>query len=283
MIKKIFIFFSLIVLQVPVYADSSINLSSKEVKQGKFFVINLDDKDLNFNTPMASFNNIDIPMFKVSEFGYKAYFAIPADMKKGEYDVLVKDAKSELTLKDKVKVKEVVTSSQNISYYRPKLTKEQEEKIKSEDLLVTEAKKSLTEKQFWSNSFILPVPHRVSAIYGIKRYLNGKYNNYHSGVDFASPNGYPVKAINNGKVLLARYFSKYNANGNIVFLDHGQGITSIYLHLSKISVKEGQIVNKGDIIGKIGSTGRSTGPHLHWGVYINGQNTDGLNLVKNLK
>ncbi|RYX94149.1 M23 family metallopeptidase, partial [bacterium] len=148
--------------------------------------------------------------------------------------------------------------------------------IKEEDALVEVAKSTFSEEPMWDKPFILPVPQRVSDIYGTQRYLNSKYNGYHSGVDFASPGGYPIKAINNAQVTLAKYFSKYNSNGNIVFLNHGLGVGSVYLHLSKILVKEGQKVKRGEILGYVGSTGRSTGPHLHWGVYLYGQNTDGL-------
>lgn len=284
LMKKLFLSSLIaVIVSLPAYSNIDLNLSTKEVKQGQFFSIEIKDLENKLDKPVASFNNLNIPMFKKTENTYKVYFGIPADMKKGEYDISVTDSNNNKNLNSKIKVKEVFTGSQNISYYRPKLTKDQEDLIKKEDEFVSEAKKSLSEEQLWKTPFILPVPHRVSAIYGIKRYLNGKYNNYHSGVDFASPMGYPVKAINNGKVILAKYFSKYNANGNIVFLDHGHGLTSIYLHLSKIAVKEGQTISKGSILGYIGSSGRSTGPHLHWGVYLNGQNTDGLNLVKNLK
>jgi murein DD-endopeptidase MepM/ murein hydrolase activator NlpD len=120
----------------------------------------------------------------------------------------------------------------------------------------------------------------MSAAYGTRRYLNGKYNGYHSGVDFASPHGYPIKSPANAIVALARYFSKYNSNGNTIFLDHGQGVTSVYIHMSKLAVKNGDRVKKGQTIGYIGTTGRSTGPHLHWGVYLNGHNTDGMSWIR---
>ena len=92
--------------------------------------------------------------------------------------------------------------------------------------------------------------------------------------------GYPIKAPARGKVVLANYFSVGNDNGNTVFLDHGMGVTTGFIHLSKILVKVGDSVEQGQTIGLIGSSGRSTGPHLHWGTYIHGQNTDGLGWIR---
>src|SRR6185436_13659701 len=99
---------------------------------------------------------------------------------------------------------------------------------------------------------------------------------FHRGVDLRAGLGAPVHAAQAGKVALARYFSSFNDNGNVVFLDHGQGVVSAYLHLSKLLVKEGQAVSAGQAVGLVGSTGRSTGPHLHWSIFINGVAVDGL-------
>ena len=87
-------------------------------------------------------------------------------------------------------------------------------------------------------------------------------------------------ASNAGNVILARYLSPYNDDGNIIIINHGQGIITCYLHLSEINIKEGEDVLKGQIIGKVGSTGASTGPHLHWSVYVLGSSTDGLKWVQ---
>lgn len=170
--------------------------------------------------------------------------------------------------------------TQYIRYRKPPLAPHVQAIIDKEEELVTKAKHTVSSKQLWQGSFIKPVSHRISSLYGNRRFLNGKYNGYHGGVDFASPMGTPIRATNSGKVILARYFSKWNSNGNIVFLDHGHGVTSVYIHLSRISVEEGQMVTKGQTIGRVGSTGRSTGPHLHWGLYLNGQNTDGLGWIR---
>ena len=123
----------------------------------------------------------------------------------------------------------------------------------------------------FEGKFILPVQGRVFPNFGERRFFNNKPRSQHSGVDIASPKGTPVIASNSGSVALASHL--YFA-GNTVIIDHGLGVFSLYCHFSEISVKRGQKVEKGDIVGKIGSTGRVTGPHLHWSVRIRGSRVD---------
>ena len=111
--------------------------------------------------------------------------------------------------------------------------------------------------------FAKPVQNaRISGYFGSQRVLNGKPKRPHMGMDFAVPKGTPIAAPAGGVVTLADpdlYFE-----GGTVFLDHGQGLVSVFMHLSALDVKDGKIVKKGDILGKVGATGRATGPHLHW-------------------
>jgi murein DD-endopeptidase MepM/ murein hydrolase activator NlpD len=118
----------------------------------------------------------------------------------------------------------------------------------------------------------------MNSPFGVKRYYNGKFSgNYHKGIDQRSPQGRPIKAIADGQVILA---SSFHLHGGTVGLDHGQGITSIYIHQSKLLVKPGQLVKQGDVIGHVGSTGFASGPHLHWGLYIHGTPVDPTNWLK---
>jgi murein DD-endopeptidase MepM/ murein hydrolase activator NlpD len=125
----------------------------------------------------------------------------------------------------------------------------------------------------WKGSFAAPVNADISDVFGVERVFNGSVQSTHQGLDFRVPSGTPVAAVNSGRVILARplFFE-----GNCVVIDHGQGLLTLYLHLSKFSVKEGDDVSKGQPIGLSGGTGRATGPHLHlavrWqGVYLNPQ------------
>lgn len=139
---------------------------------------------------------------------------------------------------------------------------------------VREFKALQTPRKYWNGSFLRPNRGRVSTLYGVRRYYNGKFAKkyYHRGVDYASASGSPVIAPAAGRVVLVGRVSQgFRVHGNTVGIDHGHGVTSIFIHLSRINVKEGAIVKAGQLIGGVGSTGASTGPHLHWGLYVNGQ------------
>ncbi len=123
----------------------------------------------------------------------------------------------------------------------------------------------------WNGPFIKPVPGEVIGPFGRKSVINGQPRSPHTGVDLRGKKGTPIKAINDGRVVLTadHFFS-----GLSVVIDHGGGIKSMYFHMDKIQVQHGETVKKGAIIGFVGSTGRATGPHLHWGVRVNGARID---------
>jgi murein DD-endopeptidase MepM/ murein hydrolase activator NlpD len=116
-----------------------------------------------------------------------------------------------------------------------------------------------------------PVAGSLSSTYGLRRILNGKPKNPHRGLDFRGAKGTPIKAVADGKVLLAR---KHYYAGNSLYIDHGNGVISLYFHLSEFDVKEGDTVERGQVVGRIGSTGRVTGPHLHLSISVNGKLVD---------
>jgi murein DD-endopeptidase MepM/ murein hydrolase activator NlpD len=137
----------------------------------------------------------------------------------------------------------------------------------------TEILKTVSAEREWNGSFAPPVNAEISGVFGVERVFNGSVQSTHQGLDFRVPSGTEIAAVNSGRVILARpmFFE-----GNWVVIDHGQGLLTLYLHLSKFSVKEGDEVKKGQPIGLSGGTGRATGPHLHlavrWqGVYLNPQ------------
>ena len=116
----------------------------------------------------------------------------------------------------------------------------------------------------WKQSFIWPVKGRISGMFGSQRIYKGQPGSYHSGVDIATgKSGTPIVAPADGVVILAAT-KPFSLEGNLLMVDHGMGLNSAFLHLSKIDVKNGQTVKRGQLLGRIGSTGRATGPHLHW-------------------
>ncbi len=134
-----------------------------------------------------------------------------------------------------------------------------------------------TPQKYWNGVFLKPNAGRMSTTYGVRRYYNGRFakDYYHRGLDYAGAAGSAVIAPASGRVaLVGRVSQGFRVHGNVVGIDHGQGVNSIFMHLSRINVKEGDFVKAGQLIGAVGSTGASTGPHLHWGLYVNGQSVD---------
>jgi Membrane proteins related to metalloendopeptidases len=135
----------------------------------------------------------------------------------------------------------------------------------------------VTPQKFWNGPLVRPNSGEITTIYGVRRYYNGVFANdyYHRGIDYAGDYGSPVVAPAAGRVsLVGRESQGFTIHGNVVGIDHGQGLASILMHLSRIDVKEGDFVQAGQVIGALGSTGASTGPHLHWGLYVHGQAID---------
>ena len=128
----------------------------------------------------------------------------------------------------------------------------------------------------WQGGFAAPVPGEVMSSFGRRSVFNGQARSPHSGTDFRAGDGTPVKAPNAGTVVLVGdlYFS-----GNVVILNHGWGLYSYFAHLSAIAVAEGDVVTQGQVVGKVGATGRVTGPHLHWTVRLNDARVDPLSLM----
>jgi murein DD-endopeptidase MepM/ murein hydrolase activator NlpD len=154
---------------------------------------------------------------------------------------------------------------------------EDQREIEQDKETKAEAFKTLSSGREWKGPFAPPVNAEISDVFGVQRVFNGSVESTHQGLDFRVPSGTSVAAVNRGRVILARplFFE-----GNCVVIDHGQGLLTLYLHLSKFLVKEGDDVSKGQAIGLSGGTGRATGPHLHLAVRWQGMYLDPQVLLK---
>ncbi|MBI1754401.1 MAG: peptidoglycan DD-metalloendopeptidase family protein [Acidobacteria bacterium] len=148
---------------------------------------------------------------------------------------------------------------------------EDEARIAKEQLLMGPAWKAWPEGLAASLNLRQPTPGSLTASFGMRRIFNGVPRSPHSGLDIRAPQGQAVRAPAAGVVVLTGDFFY---SGNAVFLAHGEGVVSLLCHLSKITVKEGQKVQAGDLLGEVGMTGRATGPHLHWSLSLNNARVD---------
>ena len=150
-------------------------------------------------------------------------------------------------------------------------------RIEQEQALKKELFSETAAQSLWAGRFEAPAQAEVSGVFGSARVLNGIKRNQHTGIDFRVHPGTPIHATNAGRVVLARnlYFE-----GNCVAVDHGQGLITLYLHLSEIEVKEGENVERGGVLGLSGGTGRATAPHLHFAVRWQGAYLDPATLLK---
>jgi len=208
---------------------------------------------------------------RVAVYPYKnSWFAmagIGLSTKPGDYEFTIKQANG-LTESSKVSVKYKKYKEQHLTIKNKRKVnpnKQDNERIVKESVRKKKAKKQFTESTP-AVDFIWPVTGRISSIFGLRRFFNEQERRPHNGLDIAAKEGTPIKSTADGTVIEAGDFF---FSGNMIYIDHGQGIISLYAHLSEIAVKPGDIVSQGDIIGKVGQTGRATGPHLHFAVITN--------------
>jgi murein DD-endopeptidase MepM/ murein hydrolase activator NlpD len=172
-----------------------------------------------------------------------------------------------------VKDRDYGTRTITVPKTQVELSKENQERAAREKKLTDRALATVSPERLWRGEWLEPVDAAINSSFGRKTRMNGVLNpRPHAGADYRAPEGAPVRAPAAGSVILAgdHFFA-----GKSVYIDHGQGLISMYFHLSEILVEEGQEIRKGDSpIGKVGKTGRVTGAHLHYGVYLNGARID---------
>lgn len=135
----------------------------------------------------------------------------------------------------------------------------------------------VTPEILWDGPFVVPIPNAKGSNFGHRRVFNDQPRNPHSGADISATKGTPIRSSNHGRVVET---GDYFFNGNTVIVDHGLGVYSVYLHLSRIDVEPGQLVEKGQVLGLVGATGRVTGPHLHWGFRVQNARIDPFSLTR---
>jgi murein DD-endopeptidase MepM/ murein hydrolase activator NlpD len=244
------------------------SLDATTKKQGEFFVALVEGSS---KKPRVWFNTREFPVFEIEQKEstkiFRALIPVETMTEPGRYSVLAQvgdwEEKIFVEIKDNGKGIQHITLDDSKSGLTA-TAKELNE--------VGSGLRANSNKKLWQGKFTYPSPAPRSSPFGVKRsYNKGPVNSYHKGLDFAGEQGSPVYAPSEAKVVLIGFEKDgYAVHGNTIILDHGHSVTSIYMHLSKITVKAGDEVKQGDKLGEVGHTGISTGPHLHWGVYLSG-------------
>ncbi len=212
------------------------------------------------------------PLAVVREQGHwHALFGIPLDTFPGEISLTQQRGNSQAALTVLIGNKRYPEQRLTIKDQRKvDPNPEDQARIAREQTVTAEIKKKFS-LPMPDTTFRLPAQGPLSSRFGLKRFFNGQARNPHAGLDVAVGTGAPIVAPAEGFIVNT---GEYFFNGNTVFIDHGQGLITAYMHLSRIDVRVGQAVKKGDIIGAVGATGRVTGPHLHWAVILNNTPVD---------
>ncbi|QRG70350.1 M23 family metallopeptidase [Brevibacillus choshinensis] len=197
-----------------------------------------------------------------SQGEYSRFIPIPFNAKPGAYQIQTADKKLTipLTIKSKKFAVDVLTVSKQMEQMR-----QDTNRINADQKKINAARSKSAQVPYFTGPFKQPAVGTLTTPFGYQRVVNGVPANRHSAIDIANKTGTPIWASNNGKVVLA---DSLYLTGNTIIIDHGLNVFSIYAHMSKLEVKAGQEVKQGQVIGRMGTTGFSTGPHLHYGMLI---------------
>jgi murein DD-endopeptidase MepM/ murein hydrolase activator NlpD len=259
-LKKI----SLILLLLPSVLWASMAIQNTPILGG----IAVIDFESNHHNPKAFYHTTPLYVQHIKSNHWQALIGIPLLEKLGKKSITVQGFSTQTldfeVKKHTYKEQHITLKGKNKKYVNPNLT--HIKRIKQERPILSKARTTFSTQSLSNGVFTRPVGGIITSPFGLKRFYNGEARRPHTGLDYAGNTGTPVKAPADGRVIL---IGEYFFNGKTIFLDHGQGLISAYIHLNKHLVEQGQLVKQGEIIGEIGQSGRSTGPHLHWSVYLN--------------
>jgi len=243
---------------------------------GGIVVIALDGYS---SAPKAVYNNKPVMVVRDDRNSFSALIGLPLATKPGEHKLTLKDqagSTKEITFRviDRDYERQYITLK-NKRMVNPE--KRDMTRIGKEQQRIRKALASWSPQTPETLKLALPVSGPVSSTFGLRRFFNDQPRKPHSGLDLAAPEGTPVKAPASGRIVDT---GEFFFNGNTVFIEHGQGLVTMYCHLSRIDVKPGQLVSDGDVIGAVGKTGRVTGAHLHWSVSLNDARIDPVYLLR---
>jgi murein DD-endopeptidase MepM/ murein hydrolase activator NlpD len=265
--------FSPLIVHSATMASPTIVIQPKKIGPGDIVTVVVT----NVAGPVEGTFNGKKVYFNIAKTSYKAVLGIDLNNEPGIYPLEVMSNGRKLVKNIKIMKKRYPVQRLTLPEDMVVLSPENEARAEL-DQKKTSVLWPVDSARVWKGNFIDPLPgKKVGTPFGVRRIINKIPKNPHSGVDITADEGDPVLAPNDGVVALVddQFYS-----GHSVVLDHGQGIYTMFFHLSKINVRHGQAVMKGDVIALVGSTGRATGAHLHWGVRLQGAKVDPVELIK---
>lgn len=255
----------LTLLSLPAYAEGFLSRLLHKPVPGGVAVIPLPEQE-----PAPTVTFAGKPVLRIKEDGQRwiAIVGLPLSTAPGTAEVLVNGQPQRFTVNPKhYREQRITLKNQEQVTPNPRNLARIERELAEQ----TAAYQQFSPRQPSNLLFDRPVNGPLSSPFGLRRFFNNQERNPHSGLDFAVPQGTPVKSPAAGRVILV---GDYFFNGQTVFVDHGQGLISMFCHLSKIHVRVGQELARGEVLGQVGATGRATGPHLHWNVSLNDARVD---------
>jgi len=247
-----------------------------EINQGNAFIIKVTDVPASTPPPVADLSSKRLYFSRCGDACFIALGAIEMKTKPGTYTMNIFVGKQKKTLKLTINPTDFPTLNLTLPDDKVFLSPENLKRVKKEDKKLQSLFQIVSEK-LWDGRFILPLVNDFSTVFGTKRIMNKKRESVHRGLDIRGKMGEKVTASNHGRVVLAE---ELFFGGNTVIIDHGQGIYTIYMHLSEINVQPGNTISKGDTVGFVGASGRATGPHLHFGVKVLNVNTNPVSIIE---
>ncbi len=252
------------------------------VKQGEVCFIKAFREEPT-NSVYATFRSKRLPMMVQGKDGsFGLLLGIDMETPPGSYEVKIEGTDKSGAIPAKsltLKVAGADFGKQELSLPRDMVDLDPKtlDRVNREAIRLDKIFRKSRDERMWSGPFVPPLNGELSTPFGVRRIINGQAKSAHTGVDLGAGEGTPILACNRGVVVLC---DELFFTGKSIILDHGGGIYSMYFHLSQAAVSEGEVVEKAAMIGNVGSTGRSTGPHLHWGVRMNDGRVDPFALLK---
>ncbi|GAB6271058.1 MAG: M23 family metallopeptidase [Smithellaceae bacterium] len=259
-------------------AETEVFFSSVSLVRGDLILITIKADILE--KPQIIWRKKEIPLiYSQANASWRGFIAADLKQKPGVYKVVVQLPSSGFEKEFYIRVndRDYGVRKLNLDPKKVELDAEALNRVKNEAAIVNKLWTADCQLPLWDDRFLMPVDKKIVGTFGRRSIINKRKRAPHTGVDISGKLGDPVKAIHNGTVMLV---ADHFFTGNSLYLDHGGCIISMYFHLDKILVKDGDQIEKGQIIGLVGATGRVTGPHLHWGVRINGARVNPLTLIE---